>query len=101
MMIFKKAFHLVLRLVLFSVVGVYAVFALLSYFDYFERYLYPLHFIQGETQRLDDKIIIGPYPHFDELKKLQKAAGIEVVISLLNTDLPQERALFNREQQVA
>ncbi len=80
---------------------VYVIFSILTYFDYFERYLYPLHFIQGKVQVISQNILIGPYPHFDELKKLQKETGIEVVISLLNTDLPPEEALYRREQKIA
>ncbi|RJQ46913.1 MAG: hypothetical protein C4538_05880 [Nitrospiraceae bacterium] len=99
--ILKKIFYLLPRLILFSIFGVYAVFALLSYFDYIERFLFPLHFIQGEVQKLDDNILLGPYPHFDELKKLQKETGINTVISLLNDSLPQEKALLNRERKIA
>lgn len=86
---------------MFSIFFVYVIFAALTYFDYFERYLFPLHFLQGEVQILSKNISIGPYPHFDELKKLQKETGVEVVISLMNTGLPQEKALYRREQKVA
>jgi hypothetical protein len=89
------------RAILLAVFVVYVLFALLSYFDYIERYLFPLHFIQGEVQKIGNNIYIGPYPHFDELKKLKNETGISVVISLLNTDLPQERALLNREMKIA
>jgi protein tyrosine phosphatase (PTP) superfamily phosphohydrolase (DUF442 family) len=94
-------FYILPRVILLTVFVVYVVFALLSYFDYVERYLFPLHFIQGEVQKIGDNLYIGPYPHFDELKKLKKKTGISVVISLLNTDLPQERALLKREMKIA
>jgi hypothetical protein len=101
MNIIKKAMYFIPRLLLFAIFFVYVIFAALTYFDYFERYLFPLHFIQGKVQIISNNILIGPYPHFDELKKLQKETGVEVVISLLNTGLPQEKALHRREIKVA
>jgi|GEM_PF-1202187 hypothetical protein len=89
------------RFLLFSVFIIYLIFAFLVYFDYFEQYLYPLHLIQGEVEVLSDNILIGPYPHVDELRRLKKTQGITDVISLLNTSLPQEKALYNREERVA
>jgi hypothetical protein len=101
MKLLRKISYTLPRLILISIFAAYAVFALMSYFDYFERYLFPLHFIQGEVQTVSDKIFIGPYPHFDEMKKLQKETGISVVASLLNTSLPPEKALLRRERKVA
>lgn len=80
---------------------VYVTFAFLSYFDYFEPYLYPLAFIRGKAYPVSDSIIIGPYPHHAELKKLKEGFGVTVVISLLNLNLPQEKALFEREKEYA
>jgi hypothetical protein len=97
----RKILYFLPRLILFSIFIVYGIFALLTYFDYFEQFLFPLHFVQGDVQKLSENIYIGPYPHFDELKRLQKETGIDVVISLLSQDLPQERALFNRESNIA
>jgi predicted protein tyrosine phosphatase len=89
------------RILIFLVFIIYAIFALLTYFDYLEQYLYPLHLLQGEVQELNENILIGPYPHFDEMKRLKKETGITDVISLLNVNLPQERALQMREEKIA
>ena len=96
----KKILYGLLRLLSFGVFIFYAIFSLLTYFDYLEKYLYPLHFLQGEVLELNENIFVGPYPHFDELKRLQKETGIEVVISLLNVGLPQEKALLKREEKI-
>jgi len=53
------------------------------------------------VQTLNENILIGPYPHFDELERLHNKAGVDVVVSLLNVSLPQENALFNREKLIA
>lgn len=97
----KNFFYFLPRFLLFSVFIIYLVFSFLVYFDYFEQYLYPLHLIQGEVEVLSDNILIGPYPHVDELRRLKKKFGITDVISLLNLNLPQEKALYRREEKVA
>ena len=89
---------LIPRLILIAIPVVYLIFAFLTYFDYFESYLYPLRFIQGKASALTENIIIGPYPHYEELQKLKEEYHVTEVISLLNLRLPQEKALYERER---
>jgi hypothetical protein len=98
---FSRILYLLPRLLLISVFLIYVTFAFLSYFDYFEPYLYPLSFIRGKAYLASDMIIIGPYPHYEELKKLREDFGVTKVISLLNLNLPQEKALYEREKRDA
>lgn len=70
------------------------------FFDEFEPYLFPLHWLQKHLQVLNDRIILGPCPHRKELIAL-KRSGVNVIVSLLNTNLPPERALYNRLVQRA
>lgn len=89
------------RAVLLALFLVYFAFAFLTYFDYFEPYLYPLSFIRGKAYPVSDSIVIGPYPHLGEMKKLKEEFGVTAVVSLLNLNLPQEKALYEREQENA
>lgn len=98
---FNSSVHFLSRVFLVCVFAVYAVVALLSYFDYIEEYLYPLRYLQGTVQVVNQQITIGPYPRYDDLEKLKRGAGIQVIISLLNDKLPQEKALLEREKRVA
>ena len=91
----------IMRLGFFAIAGVYMVFAMLTYFDYFESYLFPLHFIQGKAKQVSKHLIVGPYPRQEEMRRLKDEYGIDVIVSLLNTELPQEKALLEREKGVA
>ncbi len=93
----RKIFYVSPRLIFLVFLGAYLIFIFLAYFDYVERYLFPLHLMQGEVQTISERILIGPYQDFDELKRLRNENGINVVISLLNPALPQERALLKSE----
>lgn len=95
----SKSLYFLPRIILFAVFFLYSIFAFLTYFDYFEPYLYPLHFIKGNASYISENIIIGPYPNYDELKKLKEKYAVEIVLSLLNTNLPQERALLEKERK--
>ncbi len=97
----KRITYVLPRIVLLSIFFLYVVFAFLSYFDYFEPYLYPLALIRGKAYPISRSIIIGPYPHYDEMKKLKENFGVETIVSLLNVKLPQENALYKREQRDA
>jgi protein tyrosine phosphatase (PTP) superfamily phosphohydrolase (DUF442 family) len=69
----------------------------LSNFDVFEPYLAPLlHMALAPVRIIDERIMIGPYPPIHMMVSL-KRKGIEVIISLLDTSLPQERALAEKE----
>ena len=97
----RKVLYISPRLIILTLLGSYLFFAFLANFDYIERYLFPLHLMQGEVQTISENILIGPYQDLDGLKRLRNETGINVVISLLNPDLPQERALLKREAVVA
>jgi protein-tyrosine phosphatase len=95
----KRITYVLPRILLVSIFFLYVVFAFLSYFDYFEPYLYPLVLIRGEAHPLSRSIIVGPYPHYEEMKKLKEKFGVEMIVSLLNVKLPQEKALYERERR--
>ncbi len=97
----KKIVFCVPRLLVFGIFFIYVIIALLSYFDYFEPYLYPLKFFMGEVEVVNERVLIGPYPHYREMKRLKKRYGVSILVSLLNPKLPQERALLNREKKEA
>lgn len=70
------------------------VFAMaLSNFDVLEPYLFPLHLARGRVTQYGSNITVGHYPQGFDLEELQKRRGVDLNISLLDTDLPQERAL--------
>ena len=94
---FNRVLYVLPRILLVSIFIVYVVFAFLTYFDYFEPYLYPLSFIRGDASSVTKDIIIGPYPHYEELKVLKEKYRTDFVVSLLNLNLPQEKALYQRE----
>ena len=88
--------RLILVLILLGCLGLMVA----SNFDIFEPYLLPLHAAQGRRQQLSENLTIGPYPHPDDLRQLQRE-GVRGIISLLDTSLPQERALNQVEEQTA
>ena len=73
----------------------FAVMAL-GNFDMFEPYLYPLHAAQRTITAYGDRITIGHYPSIQELKRLKRERHVEIDISLLDEEMPQERALNQR-----
>lgn len=89
------------RILLFGVFALYIIFAFLTYFDYFEPYIYPLKFIRGKATQVSENVIIGPYPNFEEMGRLKEKYGVRTIISLLNINLPQEKALWEREKRNA
>jgi hypothetical protein len=92
-------FYIISRAMLVTVFLVYAALSALSYFDYFEPYLYPLHIAQGTVSSVGKNIFLGPYPRHEELKELKMRYKVDIVISLLDVSLPQERALYEREKE--
>jgi protein-tyrosine phosphatase len=94
----ERVLYITVRLVLLSIFFIYMTVIALSYFDFFEPYLYPLRFIRGEAPRASEHIILGPYPRYEELERLKKSFGVKIVVSLLNVKLPQEKALYEREK---
>lgn len=99
--VFSKIVYLLPRVILVSIFLFYVIFAFLTYFDYFEPYLYPLHFIRGKAVRVTEHIMLGPYPHYEELKRCKEKYNIVYVVSLLNQNLPAEKALYEREKRNA
>ncbi|UFS70769.1 hypothetical protein LPW11_00935 [Geomonas sp. RF6] len=73
----------------------------LGNFDFFEPYLYPLHLAQGNVVCYGSGVTIGHYPQMHELERLKRERGVDLDISLLNDDLPQEKALNNQLSQGA
>jgi len=96
----ERALYLLPRAILVTVLLVCIGLMVASNFNFFEPYLYPLHATRAHRQQLSSTIMIGPYPHLDELQRLKKE-GVNDIISLLDTSLPQERALSREEEQTA
>jgi len=85
------------RLVLVSLF-LFAIFVTVaSNFDIFEPYLPPVYLSRGKIRPVAPGIIIGPYPHRNEMEEL-KRKGIVVLVPLLDTSLPPEKALLERER---
>lgn len=90
---FKNLLYFAPRFVLVALaMGLLALMAL-SNFDLLEPYLYPLHAARGPIVSYGSTITIGHYPHRYELERLKKERGIDLDLSLMNNELPQERAL--------
>ena len=59
---------------------------------------FPMSFVQGKVRRLNDKVIVGPYPTEHELYRLKKM-GVVKVISLMNPGMPFETSLIAIERK--
>lgn len=94
----KNVSYILPRAALMLVFLIYAFISVLNYFDSFEPYLYPLRLAQAKTTVIGDNVITGPYPHHEDLKELKYRYKVDIIISLLNSDLPQEKALCEREK---
>lgn len=90
-----------IRVTFLMVLVGYGFVLLSSYFSYIEPYLFPLRMIQGKARPLTENIIIGPYPHREDLEKLKKVSGVKVVISLLDPSMPFEESLIEKERRIA
>lgn len=77
------------------------ILAFLNYFDYVEPLIKPLHLVQETRLAVSGNVILGNYPRYDDLERLKEKENVKVVISLLDTNLPQEKALFEREKENA
>jgi protein tyrosine phosphatase (PTP) superfamily phosphohydrolase (DUF442 family) len=94
--IFIRTPGFILRVCLLLVVVSSPIFIALSHFDALEPYLFPLHYMQGNVRNLSKNIIVGHYPDFELLSKLN-ANGVKIVISLLNDQLIYEEPLNKKE----
>jgi protein tyrosine phosphatase (PTP) superfamily phosphohydrolase (DUF442 family) len=97
---FKDLIYLLPRFLLAGLLLFCIVLMLASNFDYLEPHLGFLHSSRARMQQLSPQIAIGPYPHLDEMRQLQKQ-GFSGIISLLDDALPQERALNRVEERAA
>jgi len=89
------------RILIWTIFILFLIISFLVYFSYFEPYLYPLHFLKGKAEIINENVIIGPYPEKSELKRLKEKFKITTVISLLNPNLPQEKSLLEKEEKIA
>ena len=92
----RKLLFILPRLILVGIFLFTLFITVLSNFDYLEPYLPPVYLARASVRRYNDRILIGPYSHLDEMKVL-KRRGVQTIISLLDTALPQEKALAERE----
>jgi protein tyrosine phosphatase (PTP) superfamily phosphohydrolase (DUF442 family) len=90
-----------LRLLFLAVFLGYVLSLASIYFSYIEPYLFPLRLIQGDARKITNEIIVGPYPHEDDLFQLMKNQRVKVIISLLNPAIPYEESLIEKEEKVA
>ncbi len=88
-----------LLLLILALCIVYAILAQTSYFHEAGQ-RFSLYVLRGEIRTVNENIIIGPYLDFDELKELHKAEALDVVISLLNPDIPYEKYLLSKEREM-
>lgn len=70
----------------------------LAFFDRFEQYLFPLHWLQDKVRVVSAQVIVGPYPDDQRLRQL-KAAGVTSVVTLMNARLIYEDGLIAREKR--
>ena len=96
----KKLLFILPRLILVGIFLFTLLVIVLSNFDYFEPYLPPVYLARASVRSYNGRILIGPYPHLDEMEAL-KRRGVQTIISLLDTALPQENALAEREAENA
>lgn len=61
---------------------------------------FPMSFVQGKVRRINDKVIVGPYPTEHELYRLKKK-GVNKVLSLMNPGMPFESSLIKMERKSA
>lgn len=94
--LFKKFLFILPRAILVGIFLFTLLVTVLSNFDYFEPYIPPVYLARASIRNYNDRIMVGPYPHLDEMKVL-KRNGVQTLISLLDTSLPQEKALADRE----
>jgi len=92
----KKLLFILPRAILVGIFLFTLIVTVLSNFDYFEPYLPPVYLARASIRSYNDRILVGPYPHWDEMKVL-KRNGVQTVISLLDISLPPEKALAERE----
>jgi len=88
------------RIIVYTIFVLFLLLSILIYFSYFEPYLYPLHFSKGKVEIVSNNVLIGPYPEKKELQRLKDKFHVTTVISLLNSSLPQEKSLIDRESKV-
>lgn len=94
--LFKRIVFVLPRAILVGIFLFTLLVTVLSNFDYFEPYIPPVYLARASIRNYNDRILVGPYPHLDEMKAL-KRNGVQTLISLLDTSLPQEKALADRE----
>ncbi len=70
----------------------------LVFFDRFEQYAFPLHWLQGKMRVVSAQVIVGPYPSIEHLQQL-RAAGVTSVVTLLDRHLIYEGGLIDKERR--
>ncbi|GAB4293314.1 MAG: hypothetical protein Fur0034_00320 [Desulfuromonadia bacterium] len=93
----RTLLYVIPRFVLVMIFMFALVITVASNFDLFEPYLPPVYLSRATIRPAAPGILIGPYPHRDEMEKLKKE-GVKVLVSLLDVSLPPERALLERER---
>lgn len=60
----------------------------------------PMSFVRGEVRELGPNVIVGPYPTWEEMRRLKKRGVVELV-SLMDDDSAVESALVGEEKKLA
>lgn len=97
---FRKFLFLLPRVLLVLLLLASTGLVVLGSFDVFEPYLRPLHATRMHQRQVLPMLTIGPYPHEQEMYRLKKD-GFTGLVSLLDTRLPQEKALLRLERRIA
>jgi protein tyrosine phosphatase (PTP) superfamily phosphohydrolase (DUF442 family) len=66
-------------------------------YNIFQPVHYPIKFFRGQVVKAAETLIFGPYPTEKEIKQL-KALGVKHVINLMDSSLPFESPLIEKEQ---
>lgn len=90
-----------LRVAMIGAVLAFFIVMFVQLFAFAEPYVFPLHMLRGRAEHVSENIVIGPYPHAQELARLKRRLGVVEVISLMNASRGIERGLVDRERMDA
>lgn len=89
----KNLFYFGPRLIIVGLFMLLVLAMALSNFDVLEPFLFPLHLAKAPIVAYGSNVTAGHFPQRYELEKLKKNRGVDLDVSLLDTTLPQEKAL--------
>ena len=69
-------------------------------YNIFEPEHFPMNFLRGDVVQVSENLLVGPYPTEKEIKRLKKL-GVTELIGLLDSDMPFEAPLIEKEDRLA